>query len=485
MNVTTLVHLRNNNNYGGSAAALPVDPPTGDQYTCFISTTLPGTVGSGFTPTRTLIRWALVMIPLGWVIRCVKQKSYIPPTKATVLFSKKADGSALIGIIIAILVFAALGAAIVPMISSSQLHRTAAGRSAQAYYLAESGMRYAASQYLNATSEIAKYTALNAVHGVSHQLQDNQGAFTVSFTPYYFLVDADLLNTTTLTTRIYGSPEYTFPLAGGRLSVDDTVYAYSSASIAGQVVTFNALSSSLTVPADTPVYPVAQTVAQTVSNGGDLSLSPGSGDLFPDRNGSFVLGGNTYTYRENNRDTNTLMGIKRTDGSDFSDLIVTANEDIRLKKFVKITSTGSVGSGDMMASRDIVYHVQIPEEKEPQRIVFDETFDNLDMWNASVLGTHEIAELGGNNVLRVTGVAQSGVDTPSASLIPLNIGAVQFNPDEFDTQVKIGYEPVLPDYYTAGISFRLTDGGDKTYGLSFQRSAQSAIHPPLTIFTTG
>ena len=471
VNATQLVHLRNNDNYGGNAA-LPVAPPTVDQYTCFISTVRPGLLGSGSTPVRKLIRWALVMIPLGWVIRYVKQKSYIRPTKATVLFSKKADGSALIGIIIAILVFAALGAAIVPMISSSQLHRTAAGRSAQAYYLAESGMRYAASQYLNATSEIAKYTALNAVHGVSHQLQDNQGAFTVSFTPYYFLVDADLLNTATLTTRIYGSSEYTFPLAGGRLSVDDTVYAYSSASIAGQVVTFNALSSSLTVPADTPVYPVAQTVAQTVSNGGDLSLSPGSGDLFPDRNGSFVLSGNTYTYRENSRDTDTFLGIKRTDGSDFSDFTIIANEDIRLKKFVKITSTGSVGSGDMMASRDIVYHVQIPEEKEPQRIVLEEAFDNLDNWNPSVLGTHDIAELGGNNVLRVTGVARSGVN-PSASLIPLLIGAVQFNPDQFDTQVKVGFEPAIPDYYTAGISFRLTEGGDKTYGLSFQRSAQS------------
>ena len=472
VNTTQLVHLRNNDNYGGNVA-LPVAPPTGDQYTCFISTVRPGPLCSGATPVRTLIRWALVMIPLGWVIRCVKQKSYIRPTKATVLFSKKADGSALIGIIIAILVFAALGAAIVPMISSSQLSRTAAGRSAQAYYLAESGMRYAASQYLNATSEIAKYTALNAVHGVSHQLQDNQGSFTVSFTPYYFLVDADLLNTATLTTHIYGSPEYTFPLAGGRLSVDDTVYAYSSASIAGQVVTFNALSSSLTVPADTPVYPVAQTVAQTVSNGGDLSVSPGSGDLFPDRNGSFVLSGNTYTYRENSRDTDTFLGIKRTDGSDFSDFTITANEDIRLKKFVKITSTGSVGNGDMMASRDIVYHVQIPEENAPQRIVFYERFDNLDMWDASVLGTHGIAELPGNNVLRVTGIAQSGVDTPSASLLTLNMGAVQFNPDEFDTQVKVGYEPVLPDYYTAGISFRLTEGGDKTYGLSFQRSAPS------------
>ena len=136
VNLTSLVHLRNNDNYGGSAPTLPVDPPTGDQYTCFISTTLHGPAGSGFTRTRRLIRWGLCMIPLLWVGWCIKQKKRVIPAKASILFHNKENGSALIGIIITILVFASLGAAIVPMISSSQLHRTAAGRSAQAYYLA-------------------------------------------------------------------------------------------------------------------------------------------------------------------------------------------------------------------------------------------------------------------------------------------------------------------------------------------------------------
>ncbi|WP_319409960.1 prepilin-type N-terminal cleavage/methylation domain-containing protein [uncultured Desulfosarcina sp.] len=475
VDASTLVHLRNNDNYGGSAVTLPVAPPTVDQYSCFISTMLPGSVDSSFTCIRTLMRWILILIPLLWVVRCIKQTKWILPSKADTLSSNKTDGSVLIGIIIAILVFAALGAAIVPMISSSQLHRTALGRSAQAYYLAESGMRYAASQYLNATGEAAKYSALNDLHGFPYQLQENQGTFTVSVNPYTFSVVGDHTNTTTLVTRFYGglASGYAFPGAG-RLSIEDTIYSFSSApsvDLAGQQVIF-VTSPALTVAADTPVYPVARAPSgQTVSDGGDLSLSPGSGDMFPDRNGSFELGGNSYTYRENNRDADILIGIKRTDSLGFSDILLTADEDIRLKKFVKITSTGTVGSGDMMASRDIVYHVQIPEEKEPQRIVFEERFDNLDKWNESVLGTHEIMDVGGNNVLRVTGITQSGVDTPSASLIELNVGAGRFNPDQLDTQVKVGYEPVLPDYYTAGISFRLTDGGDKTYGLSFQRSA--------------
>ena len=382
LNLTTLVHPRNNDNVGGSAATLPVVPPTGDQYACFISTTLHGPAGFGLPCTRRLIPWVLVVVTLLWVVR-----RFIKPAsntkngtfaKAKNPFRKKENGSALIGVIITIMVFAALGAAIVPMISSSQLHRTATSKSAQAYYLAESGLRYAASQYLHAANETSQNTALDNIHGITHRLQNKRGEFTLSINPYYFSVDVDPADTPILITRVYGelATGYTIPAGGGSLSIDDSIYSFSSAAVAGQQITF-ILSSSLTVPIGTPVYPVAQAVAQTVSANGDLSLSPGSGDMFPDRNGSFVLLGNTYTYRENNRSTHTLMNIRRTDGSGFSDLSLTTIEDIRLKKFVKVTSTGSVGSGDMMASRDIVYHVQIPEEAGTQRIIFHERFDDL------------------------------------------------------------------------------------------------------------
>jgi prepilin-type N-terminal cleavage/methylation domain-containing protein len=470
--IATRVHLRNNDNYGGSAPTLPT-PPAGGQYACFITSAGSGSTGLAWIRHPWTIRCLLTLILLLAMVFWWRRREPVVRQKMKIGTIDTDSGSALIGIIVTILVFAALGAAIVPMISSSQLHRTAADRSAQAYYLAESGLRYAASQYLDAAGETEKFTALDNLHGITHRLQDNQGEFTVSVTPYYFVADIDQTNTTTLITHMVGQPGYAFPLAGGSLSIDDTVYSFSSASILGQQITFDALSLPVAVTAGTPVYPAAQTSPnQTVSNGGDLSLSAGNGDLFPERNGSFVLQGVTYTYREKSPDTDTLVGIKPTDGTDFTDFSLTGIETIRLKKFIKITSNGAVGSGDMRASRDIVYHVQIPEEKEPRRIVFHETFDNLDNWNAeeSALGSHETATLGENTVLRVTGVDQSGADTPGASLIELNTAAVQFNPDRFDTQVKIGFDPDSPDYYAAGISFRLTEGGDKTYGLSFQRS---------------
>lgn len=489
VNVTTLVHPRNNDNYGGSTATLPATPPTGNQYSCFISTMRCGPVG--FTGLFPATGWPLLLISIVWVARCLittnGKHNLVRAVSGHVRAGGKPaiiksfpgsgsypedGGSALIGIIITILVFASLGAAIVPLIGSSQLHRTAAGRSAQAYYLAESGLRYAASRYLDAGNETARYFALNDIHAVTHRLGDNQGAFTFFAHPYYFLVDTDPANTTTVVTHIYGelADGYSIPAGGGSLSIDDTVYAFTSASIAGQQITFS-LTSPLTVAADTPVYPVARTSAnQTVTNGGDLLLSPGSAEMFPERNGSFVMNGSSYTYREKAPDSNTLMGIKRTDGSNFPDVTITANRNIRLKKFATVTSTGAVGSGTTMASRQIVYQVQIPEKKEPVRVIFHERFDDLAKWKESVLGAHEILDQGGNNVLRVTGVTQSGADAPTASLISLDTGAVQFNPHRFDAQVKVGYDPAVPDYYTAGISFRLTEGGDKSYGLSFQRS---------------
>ena len=423
--IATRVHLRNNDNYGGSAPTLPT-PPSGDQYACFITVAASGT--TGLVRTRPLlwsIRCLLTVLPLLAMVFWWRQHEPVVRQKMKIGSIDMNRGSALIGTIVTILVFAALGAAIVPMISSSQLHRTAAGRSAQAYYLAESGLRYAASRYLHATGEADKFTVLDSLHGMTHQLQNNQGEFTVSVNPYYFIVDVDPANTTTLITRIYGElpAMYSIPDGGGRLSIVDTIYSFTSAAIAGQQITFT-MSGSLTIPVDTPVYPVAEALVQTLKDGDNLFLSAGSGDMFPDRNGAFVLDGETYTYRENNRNSNTLVGIRRTDGSAFSDIDLIVNQDIRLKKFVKITSTGAVGSGDMRASRDIVYHVQIPEETEPRRIVFKEAFDDLDKWNAdaSALGSHETQTLGENTVLRVTGVDQSGAGAPSASLIELNTG---------------------------------------------------------------
>ncbi len=499
LEITTTVHPRNNGNYGGSSAAPPPAPPTSGQY-CFISTILPATVEA---PSKPGVQWAARFFLFALAMGCLLVYPCCGPASIGVkqhLHQSAIDscGSALVGVIITIMVFAALGAAIVPMISTSQLHRTGTSKSTQAYFLAESGHRYAASQYLNAADETARHAAMNNLHNFTYTLRDNQGAFTLTINPYYFSVVGDPVGTQNLQTRVYGALADGYALSGGgRLKIDGSYYDFSSAAITGSLVTFTTLPPVLpSIPVDTPVYPVARTSSdQSLSRGGTLALAAGTGQMFPDHNGSFDLNDVTYTYRENDRDNDILIGMQKPDGDDFENVPVSANTDVDLKKFLILTATGNVGSGEMAASRKIVYYTPLPDDRlNPQRVVVHDRFDDLNRWNPSVLGLHAVEGMGGNNVLRVAGVYQSGVDSPSTSLIALNTSAVQFNPDHFDTQVKIGYTTTpsppthgyspspIPTYYSAGLCFRLFGNAD-TYGLSFQRGNIS-VSPPDNIENT-
>ncbi|BBO87382.1 hypothetical protein DSCOOX_05620 [Desulfosarcina ovata subsp. ovata] len=464
--LNTLVHPRNNDNYGGiSPTSLASGPPTSEQYSCFISTALPV---STRIAEGSKAHWIGLFTGIVFIIGTALVRRHLKASGGP--FNR---GSTLVGMIITLLLFTALGAAIIPMISSSELQRTVASQSEQAYYLAESGLRYAASQYLAADTENDRFTVLNTLHGTSYQLANDQGQFEVQFTPYYLLADADQTNISQLTTKFFGelADGYSIP-ENGTLSVDNNEISFTSESISGNQITFTLDSAFMgTVAKDTPVYPVAQastTSSQTFSTGGDLTLEDGSGGMFPERNGAVVINDITYTYSTYDDATDTLTGLRRTDGTDFTNVTVNAGESLRLKKCIRVTATGSVGSGEMAASRQIVYHVQIPEAKGTQRVTVHDRFDSLAGWNASTLGTHDIAQSEENNVLKVTGLTDTGGS--DESLITLNAGLVNFDADQFDVQVKVGFDPQVPDYFTAGINFRLTDDGNNTYGLSFQRT---------------
>ena len=92
--------------------------------------------------------------------------------------SQKLNGSALIGLVVAILIFSVLAAAIVPMISSSGRQTDAGAMAAKAYLLAESGFRFAAAKYLHAgDSERLKNQAIEDLDG-NYTLSDGNSRFT-------------------------------------------------------------------------------------------------------------------------------------------------------------------------------------------------------------------------------------------------------------------------------------------------------------------
>ncbi|RQD63149.1 MAG: hypothetical protein D5R98_05500 [Desulfonatronovibrio sp. MSAO_Bac4] len=65
----------------------------------------------------------------------------------SIFFKKTEAGGALLGAVMAIMVMGVLGGSLVSMIGSSSMHEVRANHGEQAYYLAESGFRYAVSQY--------------------------------------------------------------------------------------------------------------------------------------------------------------------------------------------------------------------------------------------------------------------------------------------------------------------------------------------------
>lgn len=398
-------------------------------------------------------------------------------------------GSALLGLIATIVVFAALGAALVSMTSSSSFSQISALASTRAYYVAEGGMRYAASQYRNSSTESAKDTMLQTLHN-SDFAMSSDGTFHLEVYPYFFKTTAAVTGGTTLATKFCGGApsDLTIPTTGYLKIGDNTnpVY-YSSRTVAGTTVTFTC--ASVTATADTTILPVGVASSQTLTNGGNLTLTSGSAS-FPALNGSFTVGTASSTtgtsaavYSYKRRSGNVLYGVYQNGSSTTSfSLSVPSGAYITLMKFINLTSKGTYGSGTAYAaSRTISYSIPIGyvssgTSTSSFKDIFSDAADLSTYWNTS-------AELGDFGVvsgaLKVQGTAtvylSSGVWALRTSLLTLNWGAAGVNMNScwgamgdnltYNVQAKIKN---TSQYYMAGVVFRVDTSGNM-YGCSFLR----------------
>jgi len=129
------------------------------------------------------------------------------------------QGSILVALIIAMLFISALGAAMLPLTATSTFSRMEANSGTRAYFLAESGLRYAASQYLNAGSETAKNDQLEAVHNQTYTLANDDGQFHIDIYPFFFITTSDPAGTNTLNTKVPGGYPSDLVLSSGRLKI--------------------------------------------------------------------------------------------------------------------------------------------------------------------------------------------------------------------------------------------------------------------------
>ncbi len=102
-------------------------------------------------------------------------------------------GAMLVTLIATMVLFSALGAIMIGMFGTSALSQASGNMSMRAYYLAESGLRYAASSYIavNQGNELANETERNRllkddIHNKEFTLGSGDGKFQLHIYPYYY-----------------------------------------------------------------------------------------------------------------------------------------------------------------------------------------------------------------------------------------------------------------------------------------------------------
>jgi prepilin-type N-terminal cleavage/methylation domain-containing protein len=498
------VHLRNNNNYGGLVPTVtPPSPPTRNSYPCFIKTAGAAKMGGQWWPIMATAFGLLSLFRLPWrqIQRCC---AFICSQRSMM---SDARGAALIAAVVVLVVFSALAIIMLPMITTSQYTQLGQDTTAKTYFLAESGYRYAASQYLNAGSDTAKNIALENLHGQNFSLAGNAGSFQLDVYPYYGYVESDPAGSSTLRVKMPGGLSTDLVDTGltgsGRLQIGRTAFSYTAADTSSPpVVSFTMSATMPTIPVNTNVYFLARSAGgQTVTQGGTITMTSGSTRAFPLRNAEVVIHENVYAYRQNDRTGNQLIGISDPEDPNMAAWILPANTDVILSRFVELQSTGSHGSGALASQRLLTYQVPLPNsEYSRQRQEFHDRFDDLSHW-ANIWGGQAVAEIGGDNAMEITGTADVGV-FPRISLTALDWTTTELDLElihqradyflSYDAQVKIGFRgsptpeggftPVgsnIPTYFAAGLSFRLdaAAAAHNAYGLSLMRGDNTAPFP--------
>ncbi len=401
-------------------------------------------------------------------------------------------GSILIGIIAAMVLFAALGTAILSLTSTAIMSQVMANSTARAYYLAESGFRYIQGLSSGTESENARDSMLESLHGRTFTLNDNEGSFDLDVYPYYLKITEDPSGTKTLNTKAPGGLAPEFSPTQGCLKIGSGYYFYNSTVISDPNISFSITSSLPHFPVGTDVFYVAETNnAQTVDVDGSINLRNDTAGEFPLRNGLIEINGHIYSYKEFEFDHTSyrLTGIRDPKSNEMEPLTFGAHEKIVLQKFTKIESTGTFGAGDHQSARKVVYSVPLPIKWQGEKVEFHEKFDDgLSRWNR-VLGSHEVQNIDPGNALKVTGTGLVGASDSGSlavfewleTVIDLESShrqAGNYLSDDpqnylsYDAQVKIGFDPGVQDTYMAGISFRLEElrGESESFGISFVKS---------------
>ena len=452
----------------------------------------------------------LVSIILTTVLLAVKRRGIL--AVSGVLRSR---GSILVSLIITMVIMAALGAAMLPMFTSSYMNEAYADQARKAYYLAESGFRYQAYKYRDASGDAAKNAALTTMNDQICNFLNNAGSFTTKVYPFWFYTSgATAAGAASLPATFYGTKSTEFNTsAAGYLKVGTGYYSYTGFSVAGTTVTFSGFAASsptTSVPAiakDVDVRLLAKTSgsAQTLSKNGSLTLSSTGLDVFPAYNGNFTLvnsGGADINYGRvfnyTKRVGTTLYNITLSDPGFntlwTSSINVPASSKVILGKFVRLAITGTVGQTSRTVTYDAPVGLTSGGGFQKQQAT-DDMSSSANFYTSSAMGGQAFnTTVDGSAAMRVSSMQDTslggfwgwlfgsfygwGSDSGVWNLIEFNWANTSANLAQawmdaqgfltYDIQVKVKN---TGRWFFAGLNFRgnTNSSGDDfyTYGVSF------------------
>ena len=336
------------------------------------------------------------------------------------------QGSALIAVIAAIAIFSVLAGALLSLTSTSQQQTVMSHLAEKAYYLAESGFRYAQTKY-QAAKEAGgdPYDALETLDG-TYSLSDSTSRFELGIFSYYFILDVDTASALNLSVHAPGS----FPsdeitqMSNQKIQIQNHIYTIASV----EFIDDDSLTITLTAPllaplkAGTVILPASQSASSsqafTLNNGDRIKLAPQQGNMFPLRNGQVRVSGRTLTYRLKTMEAGDYFLSEVIDPNDptMATFSIGANEIIWLQPYWRVHSAGRFGTGDTLVERKIDYFSSLP-------FAFSEEYEGLDLLTtAAGNGAHAIGNVGTdtNQVLKVTSVES----TNQTSLAMLDVDGV-------------------------------------------------------------
>ena len=425
---------------------------------------------------------------------------------------KSRPGSTLVVIIIVLLMMSLLAGAMYTLNSTSFFGQAGSVGARNAFYLAEAGYRFAASEAIRGTNT---NNTLLGMNGQTYTL-DTGGQFSLVFTPYYFKVTSVLGNTLVAETY-YGQATTSIPTGAGQIEVGGTVIPYVSASIVGNQVTFVSSGGWGSAAADDVVLLSAQKAdAAAVPEGGDLVL--GSTGGLPAFNGIIKIQGATKNYRYARLQGNTLKNIRMEESTDSWEAPPSAvGTHVVLTEFTELRSTGQYGTGTFTAQRDVNYYLPVKlaaggggalEEfgDEPYTV----TPPSADHWDVDGT-TSDVVQAryydpggGSSDTFISTDIRIKGYHERSESgeTIRFNFVNFKWGPEtvggdnivdfpgawaaanktlSYDVQAKCSYNPDI-EYASSGILFRWD--GASGYGISFLRVASSTDYIPNGVSPT-